>query len=68
MTELENLILDHLRHLRGAVDALREDMREVKMRLDDLIEGFAELSNCFDGLDVRLAGIERRLGIIERHV
>jgi hypothetical protein len=26
----ENLVLEHLRHIGGAVDALREDMREVK--------------------------------------
>jgi hypothetical protein len=67
MTEVENLILDHLRHVRGAVDALREDMREVKTRLDDLISNFAGLANRFEGLDAWLARLERRLGVIERH-
>lgn len=31
-----NLVLEHLRAIRGDVGALREDMREVKVRLNDL--------------------------------
>jgi hypothetical protein len=27
-----NLVLEHLRHIRAGVDALREDMRDVKRR------------------------------------
>jgi hypothetical protein len=30
MTETENLVREHLSHIRGAVDGLREDMCEVK--------------------------------------
>ena len=33
MAETENIVIGHLRHIRGAVDALRDDMREVKGRL-----------------------------------
>jgi hypothetical protein len=33
MTEAESLVLEHLRPIRGAVDGLRDDMREVKGRL-----------------------------------
>ncbi|MGE3830315.1 MAG: hypothetical protein AB7F76_04905, partial [Parvibaculaceae bacterium] len=33
MTEVENLVLEHLRHIRATTDSLREDMREVKSRL-----------------------------------
>ena len=66
MTEVENLILDHLRHLRSAVDALREDMREVKTRLGSLVGNFADLSQGFDKLDMRLERIERRFEVIER--
>jgi len=50
MTEFESIVLDHLVYLRGALHALCEDMREVKMRLDNLIEANAK----------RLEGIERR--------
>jgi hypothetical protein len=31
--ETESLVQEHLRHIRGAVDALREDNREIKTRL-----------------------------------
>lgn len=31
-----NLVLEHLRAIRGDVGTLREDMREVKVRLNDL--------------------------------
>jgi hypothetical protein len=34
MVDEPNLVLEHLRHIRGAVDGLRGDMREVKQRLE----------------------------------
>jgi hypothetical protein len=61
MTEVQNLILDHLRYSRSAIDEMCEDMREVKTRLDNLIEAGAKM-----GLDARSEGIECRLGVIER--
>jgi hypothetical protein len=33
MADSDNIVLEHLRHIRGAVDGLRDDMREVKGRL-----------------------------------
>jgi predicted nuclease with TOPRIM domain len=65
MIEVENLILDHLRQLCGAVDALREDMREVKTRLGILVGQFANLSSRLDRLDARVERIERRLDLAE---
>jgi len=72
MTEVENLILDNLRHLRSAVDALREDMREVKTRLGILENQYAILANQYatvssrlDRLDARVERIERRLDLAE---
>lgn len=41
----ENLVLEHLRYIRASVDALREDMREVKGRLGILESQYARLSN-----------------------
>lgn len=32
----ENLVLEHLRHIRGRVDLIAEDMKEVKHRLSSL--------------------------------
>jgi tetrahydromethanopterin S-methyltransferase subunit G len=32
----ENLVLEHLRHIRGRVDLIADDMKEVKLRLSTL--------------------------------
>jgi predicted nucleic acid-binding Zn-ribbon protein len=58
MTEVENLILDHLRHMRSAIDGVREDMREVKTRLGILENQYASMSSRLDRLDARVERIE----------
>lgn len=32
----ENLVLEHLRHIRGRVDLIADDMKEVKLRLSSI--------------------------------
>jgi hypothetical protein len=61
MTEVQRLILDHLRYIRSAIDEVSKDIREVKMRLGNLVEAGAKM-----GLDVRSEGIQSRLDVIER--
>ena len=65
MTETENLVLEHLRHIRGAVDGLGEDMREVKSRLGIMESQYASLSNRLDRMDSRVERIEKRLELAE---
>jgi len=65
MTEAESIVLEHLRYIRGAVDGLRDDMREVKGRLGILESQYANLSNRMDRLDGRIERIERRLELTE---
>ena len=65
MTETESIVLEHLRHIRGAVDGLRDDMREVKGRLGILESQYANLSNRMDRLDGRVERIERRLNLTD---
>ena len=65
MAESDNLVLEHLRHICGAVDALRDDMREVKDRLGILESQYASLSTRLDRLDGRVERIEQRLGLAE---
>ncbi len=74
----DNLVLEYLRHIRGAVDGLREDMREVKQRLTAvelglapvrreiavLAETDAHLSARIDRLTDRIARVETRLDIV----
>jgi predicted nuclease with TOPRIM domain len=65
MTETDNIILDRLGRIRGAVDDLRDDMREVKSRLGILEHQYASLSNRLDRLDLRVERIEKRLDLTE---
>ena len=65
MTETENIVLEHLRHIRRAVDDLRDDMHEVKSRLGILENQYASLSSRLDRLDQRVERIERRLDLAE---
>lgn len=71
----DNLVLEHLRHIRGGLDALREDVRDVKHRLTTLeiqvtnlaatkSSHYAGLAIRMDRTDDRLDRIERRLEII----
>ena len=57
----DNVVLEHLRHIRGVVDGLRDDMREVKGRLGILESQYANLSNRLDRVDGRIERIEQRL-------
>jgi hypothetical protein len=65
MSEGDNIVLEHLRHIRITTDGLREDMKEVKTRLGLLESQYASLSNRFDRLDFRVSRIEERLGLVE---
>jgi DNA-binding FrmR family transcriptional regulator len=65
MAETDNVVLEHLRHIRGAVDGLRDDMREVKSCLGILESQHANLSNRLDRVDSRIERIERRLDLAE---
>lgn len=63
--EPDNLILRSLRRIETAVDALREDNREIKTRLGILEQQSASLSTRMDRLEFRLDRIERRLDLVE---
>ena len=65
MDETDNIVLEHLRHIRSAVDGLRDDMREVKGRLGILESQYANLSNRLDRVDGRIERIERRLNLAD---
>lgn len=67
---VENLILEHPRHIRGRVDILSDDMKDVKYRLTSLESQVAGLHGDLalihgriDRLETRFDRIERRLEI-----
>lgn len=65
MTEIENIVLEHSRHIRGAVDSVREDIREIKGRLGIFESQYAHMSNRIDRLDARVERIEQRQELTE---
>lgn len=65
MTEIENIVLEHSRHIRGAVDSVREDIREIKGGLGILESQYAHMSNRIDRLDARVERIEQRQELTE---
>lgn len=79
MAEIENLLLEHLRALRADVSLIREDMRDMRLRLTSLeqgqatiirqtgalIETDARLQVGLDRLADRVERIEHRLDIVE---
>lgn len=70
--DADNIVLEHLRAIRGVLDRHGEDLREIKERLGILEVGvgnlgsqYANLSTRLDRLDDRVARIERRLDLAE---
>jgi predicted nuclease with TOPRIM domain len=68
--ETDNLILEHLRPIRGTLDRHSDELREIKERIGILETGvgnlaaqYASLSTRLDRLDDRVARIERRLDL-----
>jgi uncharacterized protein (UPF0335 family) len=79
MTEnVENLIVEHLRHIRGRVDRIAEDMGDLKHRMSSLESAMvlvkrevsagdetdARQQVVLDRLSDRIDRIERQLGLI----
>jgi len=79
MTEnVENLVLEHLRHIRRRVDDIADDMKDVKQRLS-ILEGGQTITRrgvllgeetsarqqaLLDKIQERLERVERRLDIV----
>jgi hypothetical protein len=65
MAETDSIVLEHLCHIRGAIDGVRDDIREIKQRAGSLENQYANMSNRLDRMDVRIEGIERRLDLTD---
>jgi hypothetical protein len=62
MVEIDNIVLEHLRHIRGAIDDVRDDSREMKQRIGGLKNQYANIS---DRMDMRIERIERRFDLTD---
>ncbi|HUI22630.1 MAG TPA: hypothetical protein VLZ74_16545 [Methylocella sp.] len=76
MAETENLVPEHLRHIRADMDALRFDMADIKHRMTTLevsvaslaaaeANHYASIASRADRTDERLERIERRLDLVD---
>jgi len=72
MAEPDNIVLEHLRHIRSAVDGTRDDVRELKQRIGGLEREMAhvhvklaEMSERIDRVSDRPERVERPLDLIE---
>ena len=63
MAEMDNIVLEHLRHIRGAIDDIRDDIREMLQGTGNLENQYATMSNRLDRMDARIERIERRLDL-----
>ncbi|MBI3370432.1 MAG: hypothetical protein HY017_01575 [Betaproteobacteria bacterium] len=63
----ENLILEHLRAIRGKIDVMADDVGNIKLRLSAVESQVANLTAIFnsrlDTLEKRMERMERRLDL-----
>jgi predicted nucleic acid-binding Zn-ribbon protein len=63
MAELDNIVLEYLRHIRAATDDIRNDVREVVQSIESLENHYVRMSNRLDRMGLRIERIERRLDL-----
>ena len=66
--EAESMVLVYLRRLDEKVDRLIDDMRDLKIRVTNLVENFAKIELSIAGVNLRLDRVEARLDRIERRL
>jgi archaellum component FlaC len=65
VVEPDNIILEHLRHIGGAIDNMCDDVGEIKQCVGSLENQYANMSNRLDRMDFRIERIERRLDLTD---
>ncbi len=71
MAEVDNLVIEHLRHIRGQIDRV-ETKLDLILRVGHIERSVAEhsvqlgvVNGRFDRLDGRVTRIEKRLDLVE---
>jgi hypothetical protein len=65
MTETNHEIMEHLLHIRATLDAVRDDMLELKRPVGALENRCLCMSSQLDRIDSRIERIERRLDLTD---
>ncbi len=63
--EVPNLIVEHLRAIRGSVERMEYDIKDLKFRTGQIEQTMVHHSLRFDRLEARLERIEKRLGLVD---
>ena len=66
--ELDSLILEHLRAIRSDLAEVKEDVRNIKIRMTNVEEQIGYLHTAVAGVNRRLDQHEDRLARIEKRV
>jgi predicted nucleic acid-binding Zn-ribbon protein len=65
MVEPDDIILEHLLHIRSVVEDTRKDVREILEGTSGLQNQYANISNRLDRVDLRIDRIEQRLDLTD---
>jgi hypothetical protein len=65
MVRSDDIILEHLLHIRRVVEDTRKDVREILQGTSGLENQYAYMSNQLDQMDFRIERIERRLDLTD---
>jgi archaellum component FlaC len=65
MDETDIIVLEHLRHIHGAIDDVCDDISAIKRGVGNLDSRYANMSNRLNRMDVLIERIERRLDLTD---
>lgn len=65
MAEPDNIVLEHLLHIRRAVEDTRKDVSEILQGAGGLQRQCANMSKRLDRMDFRIERIEQRLDLTD---
>ena len=65
MVEPDNIVLEHLLQIHGAVEHTRKDLREILRGASGLQNQYSNMSNRLDRMDFRIERIEQRLDLAD---
>ena len=70
--ETDNIVLEHLRAIRGDISAIKSDMRGLKVEMTSMRHSMASMTTLIDHhhgeiaeIKVRIDRIERRLELVD---
>jgi hypothetical protein len=64
--EANNIVLEHLRHIRRAVDRIELDLTDVKSRVSSLEQVQGQILALLGTMNQRMDRFDERLGRVER--